>query len=264
MQIQANRSSWQVTLDVWRAMFLREIVSRISSDRLGWVWLLLEPILHIVLFVAIRQLMGRIRVIPGAEFVPWFIVGMMGFFLFRQAITRSMGAINGNKALFAYRQVQPLDAVLVRCFIEGLLKTLVLLLIVAGATVLEYHILPHNVLGVIAIWGFIWLLGTGAGIVLSVLNTILPETEKVVGLIMLPLYFLSGVMIPLQFLPHALHPYLLLNPVVHGIESLRYQFFEHYHSIAGIDLIYMGYWVLGCLFLGLMLHLHYRIRLIAK
>ncbi|MDP5189406.1 ABC transporter permease [Rheinheimera baltica] len=264
MTIEVNRSSWQVTLDVWRAMFLREIVSRISADRLGWVWLLIEPVLHIVLFVAIRQLMGRVRFIPGAEFVPWFVVGMMGFFLFRQAITRSMGAINGNKALFAYRQVQPLDAVLVRCFIEGLLKTLVLLLIVGGATVLEYHILPHDLLGVILIWGFIWLLGTSIGIVLSVLNTVMPETEKVVGLIMLPLYFLSGVMVPIQFLPHALHPYLLLNPITHGIESLRHQFFEHYQTIAGIDLMYMGQWTLCCFFLGLLLHLRYRIRLIAK
>ncbi|MBZ9610301.1 ABC transporter permease [Rheinheimera maricola] len=264
MTIQLNRSSWQVTLDVWRAMFLREIVSRISADRFGWVWLILEPILHIVLFVAIRMLMGRVKFIPGAEFVPWFVIGMMGFFLFRQGITRSMGAINGNKALFAYRQVQPLDAVLVRCFIEGILKTLVLLIIIAGATLLEYHIIPHNMLGAMAMWAFIWLLGTSVGVVLSVVNTVLPETEKVMGLIMLPLYFLSGVMIPLQFLPHALHPYLLLNPVVHGIESLRMQFFPHYHTINGIDLMYMAYWALGALFLGLALHVRYRIRLIAK
>lgn len=264
MSVNTNRSSWQVTQDVWRAMFLREIVSRISADRLGWVWLLVEPILHIVLFVALRQLIGRVRFIPGAEFVPWFVVGMMGFFLFRQAITRSMGAINGNKALFAYRQVHPLDAVLVRCFIEGLLKTLVLLLIVGGATLLEYHILPHDLMGVILIWGFIWLLGTSIGIVLSVLNTIFPETEKVVGLIMLPLYFLSGVMMPLQFLPHELHPYLLMNPVTHGIETMRHQFFEHYETIAGIDLLYMGQWTLGALFIGLLLHIRFRIRLIAQ
>lgn len=264
MLIPATRSPWQVTLDVWRAMFLREIVSRISADRLGWVWLLVEPILHIALFVGIRQLMGRIRFVPGAEFVPWFVVGMMGFFLFRQAITRSMGAINGNQALFAYRQVQPLDAVLVRCFIEGLLKTLVLLLIVGAATLLEYDILPYNLLGVIAVWFSIWLLGTSIGIVLSVLNTIMPETDKVVSLIMMPLYFLSGVMMPVQFLPQGLHPYLLKNPITHGIESLRQQFFEHYHTIAGVDLLYMLQWTLSALFLGLLLHLRYRIRLIAK
>ena len=264
MPIQLSRSSWQVTLDVWRAMFLREIVSRISADRLGWVWLLLEPILHIALFVAIRQLMGRIRFIPGAEFVPWFVIGMMGFFLFRQGITRSMGAINANKALFAYRQVQPFDAVWVRCLIEGGLKTLVLLIIIAAVALLEYHIVPHDILGAMAVWSFIWLLGTSIGMVLSVVNTILPETEKVVGLIMLPLYFLSGVMIPMQFLPHQLHPYLLLNPVAHGIEMLRMQFFPYYHTINGIDMLYMTYWTLGSLFLGLVLHIHYRIRLIAK
>jgi capsular polysaccharide transport system permease protein len=243
--MQHIRSPWQVVIHVWHALFMREATARISGDRMGWAWLFVEPIAHITILVLLRQVMGRIRTITGAEFIPWIIVGIMGFLLFRNAMNRSMNAISANRALFAYRQVHPFDTVLMRAVLEGVLKSLVLVLMIAGGNLLDIHFFPDQALNAGAVWLSIWLLGFGFGLVFSVLITLVQELAKVVAMITFPLYFLSGVIIPIQLKPHSMHEYLLYNPVLHGLESL--------HS-----------WTVCLLLLGLMLHIKLKTRLMAQ
>ncbi len=258
------RTPWQITLSVWHALFLREAVGRLSGARFAWFWMLLEPIAHVVVMVLIRELLGRMRFIINADFVPWLLVGITAFILFREGVTRAMGAIEANKGLFSYRQVKPVDPVLVRAVLEGLLKSVVFILLIAGAMLLGFEILPFDPLGAIGIWFSVWLLGVSLGLVVSVLASLVEEVGRVVRLMMFPLYFLSGVMFPLQVMPHSIQQYLLYNPVAHGIESLRLRFFEGYHTINGIDLLYMYYWIFAATALGLALHIKFSLRLRAR
>ena len=262
--MQQIRSPWQVVLHVWHALFMREATARISGDRLGWVWLLAEPIAHVAILVVLRQLMGRFKTISGAEFIPWIVVGIMGFLLFRNAMNRSMNAISANRALFAYRQVHPFDTVLVRAILEGVLKSLVLFLMIAGGNLLEINLFPDEALLATVAWLSLWLLGLGCGIVLSVVVTLVQEFAKIVGMITFPLYFLSGVIVPVQLKPHVTHEFLLYNPVLHGIELLRLAFFDSYQTINGISMLYLYGWILSLLLLGLMLHVKLKIRLMAQ
>ncbi|WP_111414084.1 ABC transporter permease [Billgrantia lactosivorans] len=259
-----SRSAFRVTWSVWRAMFLREALGRITGDRFGWFWMFLEPIAHVLLMVAVRELLGRMRFIVNADFIPWLIVGLMTFFLFREGVTRGMNAIEANRALFAYRQVKPVDPVLVRGFLEGMLKSLVFILLLLGATFLGLEVLPFDPLTALWVWAWVWLLGLGLGLVLSVCAALVPEVAKVVRMIMFPLYFLSGVMIPPYFLPHALQQYLLYNPILHGVERMRLAFFEGYHTINGIDLLYLQLCTLCTIALGLAMHQRFAQKVLAK
>ncbi|WP_444677525.1 ABC transporter permease [Halomonas sp. E19] len=245
-------------------MFLREALGRITGDRFGWFWMFLEPIAHVLLMVAVRELLGRMRFITNADFIPWLIVGLMTFFLFREGVTRGMNAIEANRALFAYRQVKPVDPVLVRAFLEGMLKSLIFVLLIIGATFLGMEILPFDPLMALWVWLWMWLLGLGLGLVLSVCAALVPEVAKVVRMIMFPLYFLSGVMIPPNFLPYAVQQYLLYNPILHGIERMRLAFFEGYHTINGIDLLYLQLWALAAIALGLAMHKRFAQKVLAK
>ena len=74
---------------------------------------------------------------------------------------RGMGAIDGNKALFAYRQVQPVDPVLVRNFLEGMLRSFVFLLFICGGLMLGLEMYPDNAIRVVAAWLSLWSLGLG-------------------------------------------------------------------------------------------------------
>jgi capsular polysaccharide transport system permease protein len=98
------RSSTQITLATWKALFLREAVTRLAAGRAAWAWLLFEPIAYLMFlmtlfgFVYHRQIGG----VDGAMFV---VTGLLGFYFARNTFLRSMEAIHANGALFTYRQV---------------------------------------------------------------------------------------------------------------------------------------------------------------
>ncbi|MCK7544301.1 ABC transporter permease [Marinobacter bryozoorum] len=260
----AVRNPWQVTLHVWYALFLRELTARVTADRVAWLWLLLEPIAHVLIMAGLRTLIGRIRLIPGADFIPWLIVGITTFFLFRNLMTRGMSAIDANRALFAYRQVRPADTVLVRCALEGMLSTTVILIMVVLLNLLNYEILPHDPLSVMGYWMLMWAFGIGIALIFSVVVTVFPESKKFISMLTMPLYLLSGVMIPIQYFPTEVRYYLMFNPLVHILEFVRAGFFEAYRTVDGISLLYATWWSLGALALGLLMHVRYKFRLMAQ
>ncbi|MFW6093614.1 MAG: ABC transporter permease [Pseudomonadota bacterium] len=261
---QAERSPWQITWSVWHAMFMREVLARTMVNRFSWFWMLAEPIAYVVIMVWVRELLGRIRFIIGADFIPWLIVGLTTFFLWREAVIRSLGAVSANQGLFAYRQVHPVDPVLVRNILEGLLKTVVLMLLIIGASFLGYDVVPADPLGAVAAWLGMWLLGLGFGLMASVGATLVDEIDMVVRLAMLPTFLLTGVIIPLHAVPHSVLEYLLYNPMLHGVEGIRIAFFDGYKSLNGIDPFYLWKWNLVTIALGLALHMRFATRLKAK
>lgn len=258
------RTPWQVTRSVWYAMFMREALSRTMADRMGWFWMIFEPVAFIGIMVSIRSFIRGGRLVVNAEFIPWLIAGLMGFMLVREGMLRGMGAIEGNSALFAYRQVQPVDPVLVRNFLEGALRSLVFLIFIGGGLMLGLDMYPDNAVRVMAAWLSLWCLGLGLGLVTSVAATLVPEVGKVIRMLSLPLMILSGVIIPLNSLPHWLLEYLMLNPIPHGLETLRLGFFENYQVVHGTSMLYFWVFTLTLISVGLLMHLRFVDRLKAK
>lgn len=262
--LEKRRTSWQVTRAVWHAMFLHEVLARTTADRFAWFWMLVEPIAMVAIMAALRGVFLSGRHIAGADFIPWLITGLLGFYLFRENLQRSLKAIDANKGLFAYRQVQPVDPVLVRCFLEGMLKSLILVLFVAAGELLGIEMMPSDVLAALYHWWALWCLGFGAALTASALAVLIAEVAHIVQIAIVPLFFISGVILPLNFLPHWVQKYLLWNPIVHGIESLRASFFSSYRMVDGVDMFYFWCWTLSFVALGLMLHTAFARRLKAQ
>ncbi|MDV6328067.1 MULTISPECIES: ABC transporter permease [Idiomarina] len=258
------RSPWLVTWHVYTALFMREFIARLTQDRFAPVWLFLEPILHVVLLVAVRDLIGRGRIVPGAEFIPWLVIGLLTYFLFRSLWNRGMTAINGNKALFCYRQVHPTDTVIIRCAMEAKLHSVVTLIMITVFVMLGFDMVPADPLGAIEVWLAVILLGLGMAMSFSVLVTFFPEAAKIVALVSLPLYLLSGVMIPIQLMPHGIQEYLLYNPMLHAIELIRGSFFSTYHMVRDVELSYVYEWGVCTLLLGLALQVRYKMRMVSS
>ena len=258
------RSPWQVAWSVWHALFIREVLARIMVDRFGWFWMLFEPLSLVAIMVGMRELMGRIKLTVGAEYIPWLIVGITAFLLFRNALTRSMAAIEANQALFAYRQVKPIDTVLARNAMELVLKCVVLLILIALGALLGMDTLPDDPLGAVVLWLSIWFLGLGGALIFSVAARLVPDIRHVVTMMMMPMMMFSGAIFPIQTMPHPVQEYLLYNPVLHGLELLRLEFFNGYKTMAGVDLGYLWRWNLAMLALGLAMHVRFESRLKAK
>lgn len=257
------RSAWAITWSVWRAMFLREALHRLFHRRAAWVWLLVEPMAHIAFLQLVFTTFG-VRHVGGIETALWLMVGLLGFFIFKRTMTIAMAAVDMARPLFAYRQVRPLDAVLVRAASEGTLMLVISLAFLVAAALFGLDVRADDWFDVAVAFAALWLLGLAVGLVLSVPRTLAAEVGEIVHIVTMPLYLISGVIFPLSTLPQPYRDWLLYNPVAHALEHARLGFAAHYSAVEGVNLGYTLAFALVGLLLGLALHQVYRKRLIAQ
>lgn len=257
---QDARSALQITLAVWKALFLREALSRLVTSRGQWFWLFAEPIFHVAYLVVIYTVIS-VRSIGGVDTTVWIMIGLVCFFFFRRTALQVSIGIGANLALFAYRQVKPIDTLLVRAALEGMVLVTLVGVLLLGARMLGHDVLPADPLRVAAAFLGMWLLGLGFGLVASVAGELVPELEKVIGFILTPLYMVSGVMYPVASINQPYRDILLLNPLAHGLESARLGFAPNYHAVPELDLGYLYVWALGYVLLGLALQRRFALRL---
>jgi len=261
--MNTTRTPTNITLSVWKALFLREAVSRLSAGRAAWLWLLLEPIVHVVFMLFIFTII-RMGKVGGIDTVVWLMVGMLAFFMFTRTGTQTQNAVKSNRGLFTYRQVKPVDTVLVRAALEGFITILVAIILFSSAALFGISTLPDNPLLVLEAFFGLWLVGMGFGLMASVAGELIPELEKVIGFVMTPLYFASGVIFPITVVPQPYRDWLLLNPMAHGLEAARLGFAPYYHAVPELSIAYIYGFALGAIFLGLALHGRFASRLIAQ
>ncbi len=168
-----SRTSIAVALSVWRAMLLREALSRLFSRRAAWFWLLTEPVYHVAFLMFLFSTV-RVRHVGGFETPVWIMVGLTSFFFFMRTARQAMDAVGANKSLFAYRQVHPVDTVLTRAVLECALMIVAGTLLFMGAGLVGFDVLPADPLAVMAALLGIWLLGLGFGLVASVIVELSP------------------------------------------------------------------------------------------
>jgi capsular polysaccharide transport system permease protein len=259
----ASRPGLSITAATWKALLLRETVNRLASERAAWVWLLVEPLIHVFVMLALFTVV-RVSSVGGIDATIWLTIGMLSFFLFRRTANQCSNAISANRALFTYRQVKPVDAVLVRAACEGFLMLLVLVLSVLMLALLGHQIGPADPLALLGALLGLWLFGMGFGLITSVAIELVPEMGKLVNIIMMPAYLASGVMMQVGAIPEPYRSWLALNPLVHGLESARLAFAPYYHTLTDLSLAYLYGWALVLVFFGLALHVRFADRMVSQ
>lgn len=262
--ISANaRNPWEIQKAVVMALILRELKSRFGAHRLGYVWVPLEPALHMMVLVVVFGFI-RQRVQAGIDFPVFLIVGLIPYLLFKNISLRTMNAMEANRALFAYRQIKPMDTFLSRAIFESAMMLVVYLLMLFFMGSLGFSVTPSAPLVLALIHGLIILFALGFGIVLSVLVDLLPEARLFVQILYMPLYFISGVMFPLSMVPPDLLPWLSWNPVLHFVELARGAFFPGYQMSPEISWGFVLMVTLVSLFVGLFLYYFRRTRMVRR
>lgn len=224
------RSAFSIQRDVIFAIFLREMQARFGNYTFGNIWIILEPLLMILVFMVFFGVRGRGEF--GYAEPPVFI--MAAFLPFRllwnATMRKNMGALSGARGLLGFRQVRLFDVFLARSIVEGgvclVAATIIALLLMWWGL----DPLPHDPLLVLFDCMLIWLFGGFFGILACVVSSFAGELEKLINLMTLPLLFLSAVFFPMTIVPAEYRDILALNPLVHGLELVREAWFEHYIS----------------------------------
>lgn len=218
------RTALEIHKTVIFAFFIRELRTRFGSGRLGYFWMLLSPLLQITLLSVLFGALGR-HAMPGIEFPLFLITGMFAFHFFRHVSERSASSIDSNRALLAYRYVQPLDNIWARALLELLLFMIGFVGFLAGCAWLGYQVMPARPLEVIIAYSLLFTFSVGFGMITGVVSGLYPEMGKLLPLTNRPLIFISGVFFPLSVVPPQYREWLLWNPILHALELAREAYF---------------------------------------
>ncbi len=258
-----RRPPFAVQRAVLYALVMRELRTRFGRYRLGYLWAVLEPVAHVVLISLVFSFRGR-NDMTGIDFPVLIITGVVPFLLFRDMITRAMSAVEANSGLFSYRQVKPLDAVLARLVLEGVIHLGVLALLLLGAAYLGYRVTVRDPLLALAALGLLAGLGAGGGLIACTLACRFEEAKKVVPVLLRPLYLTSGVFFTLDTLPVPVRDHLLWNPVLHAIELFRAGTVAPAAAERHGDFGFLGLAALALAFVGLALFRRDRFAMVAS
>jgi len=260
-EVSKLRTPLRITLSVWKALFLREAVTRLSAGRAAWLWLMLEPLIVIIFHLYWYSAL-HVGSMFGMDIAIWFMLGFSGYFLFTRVGNQCMNAVDANQTLFSYQLVKPVDTVITRAYLETFIMTVTVSLLIIVVSILDLPIKLTDPLLAITAWVGLATLGLGYGLIFSVINELIPEVEKLLKFTLLPLYFLSGVLIPVMSIPEPYYDWLMLNPIIHGIEFLRLSFGNHYIVAPNLSLIYLYGFSLSSVLIGLALHVKFATKLV--
>jgi capsular polysaccharide transport system permease protein len=243
-----KRNKWEIWRDVIFALFAREIRTGFN-DKFGLSWAVLGPLIFIFVLSFVRSRLGG----DETHTLPTFTFMAIGFLFiqsFLETLSGSARAISKNKALFAFRQVQPISAVIASALFQLLVKVFV----IAGIVVLMYFmkmdIAIDNPLLFLACFLLLWMLSISLGLMFSIAETFIKEIGRVRELATRPLFFISGVFFSLQDFPKEYWHYLDWNPILHAIELARYSVQASYGN-EGVSLSFLASCVLISSFMAL-------------
>ncbi|WHI50432.1 ABC transporter permease [Microbulbifer sp. MLAF003] len=232
MESSVQRTVWQIQRDVIHAMLVREMKTRFGKWRLGYVWVLLEPSLHMMVLVTIFSLV-RENFYPGIPTALFMLSGIAPFLCFSHCFGKGLTAIEPNRGLFNYRQLRPFDAVLTRTLLEFAIYLVALTCLLGLLAWFGVSTRFNNFLLLVVVNLLFFCFCLGLSLALCVVGQRFPEAAKMSPIIVRSLYFLSGVFFSLEQIPEEYHPYLVWNPLLHVIELTREGLFVQYQGAFG-------------------------------
>ncbi|NGM21413.1 ABC transporter permease [Roseomonas stagni] len=213
------RKGFRIQGRVIHALALRELTTRFGRNQLGFVWLVLEPLMLATMVALLHWLFRHDAGGPIPVFM-LYVIGYAPYFAFRAIVNRACSAFHANMTLMYHRQVRLTDVVVARNLLEACAVTAALVLVIGSAAWLVDMVpanIPLIVLGLVLIFlfanGLAMLAAAGAARWEVVDRIVHPMTY-----LMLPI---SGAFTPAARLPPSWREILLWNPQANMHEMVR-------------------------------------------
>lgn len=218
------RQALRVQGRVLYALILREALGKYGKSKIGYLWALFEPIIQVLVLVAIFSFLGRKSPV-GGDLAVFFTTGIVPWLIYSNIASRLSGALGANQALLAYPHVTPFDVLTGRALLESITMVVVFTLIVItlqlSGKALPIYSLFNVLIGILLLTIF----SIGIGMLNSAIRIYFDSWDKLFSAANRPLYFLSGIFFTAASLPPQVREYLQWNPIFQYIEWIRSGFF---------------------------------------
>ena len=253
---------WNIQIRVIKALLIRELSTRFGRENIGFLWMMVEPLL----FPSLVALVWRFMRGPeehGISIVAYIVSGYVPLTLFRHAVGRAAGVFTANASLMYHRQVRLLDFILVRFLIEMIGGMMAYLFIALLLMYFDLFPVPADMGCLLGGWFLYCWFSLSLCLILAPLSEVSEAVEKLIPVttyIMIPF---SGTFNQVSWLTPNLREIVLWSPFVDAMELMRYGIFgngvDPYYSIAvpvGMSLV--------CTLVGLIMCRQIRRRLVVE
>ena len=161
------------------AIMLRELHTRFGRNNIGYLWLLLEPMI-LANGVAIFHVFTHLSLPYGFSPGPFYASGYITYIVFRNNVNRAASTIEANKPLLFHKCVTLVDVSMGRSFLEiistvgAMIATLSLFMVLGLSPVPQR---PWLLLLAIVLMG---LLSTAFAMIITGANELFPVIERFV------------------------------------------------------------------------------------
>ncbi len=249
--LRACRHGWAVQRHTVGALIMRELHTRYGRDNVGYLWMILEPMLLAVM-VAILHVGEGMHFGSDIRTVPFAVLGYCYFIIFRQIFLRAEGTIESNAPLLYHRSVTIFDMLLARALLDGAGVSSTFFILIFFSYMLGLGDLPQRWFYIfVALLLIIWFSWAASMVVCGLTHQykLLAKFVHPFSYILMPV---SGAFFMLKWLPPKISYWLSWNPMTQIFEMARYgQFYSanlHY-----VNVIYIVGCCMSLTYIGLLL-----------
>ena len=260
--MSALAKGWDIQVRVIKALMLRELTTRFGRENIGFLWIMVEPLLFAVLVALLwRAMKGPVE--NGVDMVTFVVSGYIPLVLFRSSVNRAISSFTANSSLMYHRQITIIDLILVRFGIEFIGHMMAYLFIALALGSFGLFPWPHDLGFIILGWIYYSFFTFSITLIVAPLSEMSDVLEKIVPVTTYMMIPFSGAFYLVSVLYPTAAEVVLYSPPVHAMEMMRYGIFGP--SIdPQYDLIYPIAFCLPCIALGLLLCRIVRRRLVIE
>ena len=226
LKLSSKQRHW---LDFLIAMTEKEIKARYKHAVLGFLWVILNPLLQMLVIGFIFQFFVPVKV---DNYFLFLFTGLLPWNFFAYSITKTTPSIVYERSLIKKakfpRETIVLSIVLSNLFHFLISLSLLFIVLIGDKIILENYSLIETIvysgrlLGVIPYIAWLFLLASGISLLTSSLNVKYRDISFIIQAIMPLWFYATPIVYTLKLLPQSLHFLFYLNPVTTIMEGFHW------------------------------------------
>lgn len=212
------------------ALVRREMLTRFGKRKIGYAWVIIEPLIQVAIFLTLRKLYGATTVRDVSAF-SFLIAGIVPYYYLMNVIRRTLQAIPSNQGLLVFPQITFMDLFYSRLVLETATYTIIFTGCLTALEVINGSVNTGNIAGIYFSFLLIGFFGFGFGLIGAALYALFESATTYINILVKVTYYASGILFSINIIPLEYHGYLKHVPTVHLFEIIRHNCFAEFTEI---------------------------------
>lgn len=243
--------------ELLRNLVIRDIKVRYKKSALGFLWVMLHPLLMMFVFYVVFSELFKIST---KNYTVYLLSGFILWNFFAQSTSTAINGFMGNSALikkvYLPKAIFPLSVIISAMvhFIFSLLPLSVIFFVTGTSISSQIYILPALVI-------MVGLFSFGVALILSTLTVFFHDTRYIYDVLLLAWMFLTPIFYPESIIPEKYAFILQLNPVFYFVSVFRTSLYET-DPFMYEKLLYCFVFSLAALFVAWLIYSRYKEKIV--